>query len=245
MERNGLSTSLKYHKSTVINSPTKESSYGNYSNKDKMVKESWDCNSQSNGEDYLSGFSWPPRSYTCSFCKREFRSAQALGGHMNVHRRDRARLRQSPPTDGQAPILNLNLNPTSNTIFSTSSMSLLSSSSSSSSSSSTRLKPCTCTLPSLVSHTLSSSSSPSSACPEVKKFVNGILLNPLNPKASDSIKLKNAEPLSGFREYDTFARENGCKMLKKAEIITLDLDVGLLSDSKEDLDLELRLGTYP
>ncbi|KAF9676858.1 hypothetical protein SADUNF_Sadunf08G0047100 [Salix dunnii] len=38
---------------------------------------------------------WPPRYYTCSFCKREFRSAQALGGHMNVHRRDRARLKQS------------------------------------------------------------------------------------------------------------------------------------------------------
>lgn len=37
---------------------------------------------------------WPPRSYSCTFCRREFRSAQALGGHMNVHRRDRARLRQ-------------------------------------------------------------------------------------------------------------------------------------------------------
>uniref|UniRef100_A0ACD6A0N6 Uncharacterized protein n=1 Tax=Avena sativa TaxID=4498 RepID=A0ACD6A0N6_AVESA len=36
---------------------------------------------------------WPPRSYSCTFCRREFRSAQALGGHMNVHRRDRARLR--------------------------------------------------------------------------------------------------------------------------------------------------------
>lgn len=38
---------------------------------------------------------WPPRSYTCTFCRREFRSAQALGGHMNVHRRDRARLHQT------------------------------------------------------------------------------------------------------------------------------------------------------
>ncbi|XP_019191729.1 PREDICTED: uncharacterized protein LOC109186258 [Ipomoea nil] len=38
---------------------------------------------------------WPPRSYSCSFCKREFRSAQALGGHMNVHRRDRAKLKRS------------------------------------------------------------------------------------------------------------------------------------------------------
>ncbi|KAJ9146703.1 hypothetical protein P3X46_028936 [Hevea brasiliensis] len=39
---------------------------------------------------------WPPRSYFCNFCGREFGSAQALGGHMNVHRRDRARLKQSP-----------------------------------------------------------------------------------------------------------------------------------------------------
>ncbi|XWS43754.1 hypothetical protein CRYUN_Cryun16bG0131100 [Craigia yunnanensis] len=44
----------------------------------------------------LGGCIWPPRSYSCSFCGREFRSAQALGGHMNVHRRDRARLKQSP-----------------------------------------------------------------------------------------------------------------------------------------------------
>ncbi|XP_075498950.1 zinc finger protein 10-like [Primulina tabacum] len=44
----------------------------------------------------LGGCVWPPRSYPCSFCRREFRSAQALGGHMNVHRRERARLKQSP-----------------------------------------------------------------------------------------------------------------------------------------------------
>ncbi|KAF5750913.1 RABBIT EARS family protein [Tripterygium wilfordii] len=47
----------------------------------------------------LGGCIWPPRSYSCSFCRREFRSAQALGGHMNVHRRDRARLKQSPSHD--------------------------------------------------------------------------------------------------------------------------------------------------
>ncbi|KAJ1407346.1 Zinc finger C2H2-type [Sesbania bispinosa] len=39
---------------------------------------------------------WPPRYYTCTFCGREFRSEQALGGHMNVHRRDRARLHHQP-----------------------------------------------------------------------------------------------------------------------------------------------------
>lgn len=43
----------------------------------------------------LGGCVWPPRSYSCSFCRREFKSAQALGGHMNIHRRDRARLKQS------------------------------------------------------------------------------------------------------------------------------------------------------
>ncbi|KAF8051565.1 hypothetical protein N665_1701s0008 [Sinapis alba] len=48
------------------------------------------------------GCMWPPRSYTCSFCGREFKSAQALGGHMNVHRRDRARLKQQSSSTDQA-----------------------------------------------------------------------------------------------------------------------------------------------
>ncbi|KAK7395250.1 hypothetical protein VNO78_15801 [Psophocarpus tetragonolobus] len=56
-----------------------------------------------------SGCIWPPRSYSCSFCKREFRSAQALGGHMNVHRRDRARLKHHSP---QNEILNDDLEKT-------------------------------------------------------------------------------------------------------------------------------------
>ncbi|XP_024369924.1 uncharacterized protein [Physcomitrium patens] len=41
-----------------------------------------------------SGAQWPPRSYSCSFCGREFRTAQALGGHMNVHRRERVHANQ-------------------------------------------------------------------------------------------------------------------------------------------------------
>ncbi|KAH0458536.1 hypothetical protein IEQ34_013851 [Dendrobium chrysotoxum] len=49
----------------------------------------------------LGGCVWPPRSYTCSFCRREFRSAQALGGHMNVHRRDRARLKEASSHRGE------------------------------------------------------------------------------------------------------------------------------------------------
>jgi len=34
------------------------------------------------------------RSYECTFCKRGFTNAQALGGHMNIHRKDRARAKQ-------------------------------------------------------------------------------------------------------------------------------------------------------
>lgn len=42
-----------------------------------------------NGEEEISSSS-SSRCYTCTFCKRGFSNAQALGGHMNVHRRDRA-----------------------------------------------------------------------------------------------------------------------------------------------------------
>ncbi|KAJ4969569.1 hypothetical protein NE237_016270 [Protea cynaroides] len=35
------------------------------------------------------------RSYGCVFCKRGFTTAQALGGHMNIHRRDRAKTKQT------------------------------------------------------------------------------------------------------------------------------------------------------
>ncbi|KAJ9188012.1 hypothetical protein P3X46_003954 [Hevea brasiliensis] len=35
------------------------------------------------------------RSYECVFCKRGFTTAQALGGHMNIHRKDRAKPRPS------------------------------------------------------------------------------------------------------------------------------------------------------
>uniref|UniRef100_A0A0D9VB10 C2H2-type domain-containing protein n=1 Tax=Leersia perrieri TaxID=77586 RepID=A0A0D9VB10_9ORYZ len=42
---------------------------------------------------------WP-----CGFCKREFGSAQALGGHMNVHRRDRAILTLSSQSHQQPPL---------------------------------------------------------------------------------------------------------------------------------------------
>ncbi|XVF46575.1 hypothetical protein PTKIN_Ptkin03bG0038200 [Pterospermum kingtungense] len=47
----------------------------------------------------------PARSYECIFCKRGFSNAQALGGHMNIHRRDKAKLKQASPseTNQQSP----------------------------------------------------------------------------------------------------------------------------------------------
>ncbi|KAM0867537.1 hypothetical protein ACQ4PT_041924 [Festuca glaucescens] len=35
--------------------------------------------------------------YNCTFCRRGFPTAQALGGHMNIHRKDRGRA-ATPPT---------------------------------------------------------------------------------------------------------------------------------------------------
>ncbi|CAK9166298.1 unnamed protein product [Ilex paraguariensis] len=35
------------------------------------------------------------RTYECTFCKRGFSNAQALGGHMNIHRKDKAKIKQA------------------------------------------------------------------------------------------------------------------------------------------------------
>ncbi|KAF3436183.1 hypothetical protein FNV43_RR23275 [Rhamnella rubrinervis] len=45
-----------------------------------------DQNDETNHDTAGSG-----RSYECVFCKRGFTTAQALGGHMNIHRKDRAK----------------------------------------------------------------------------------------------------------------------------------------------------------
>ncbi|OAY61563.1 transcriptional regulator SUPERMAN [Manihot esculenta] len=49
-----------------------------------------DRSEQANDDDAGTG-----RSYECVFCKRGFNTAQALGGHMNIHRKDRAKPRPS------------------------------------------------------------------------------------------------------------------------------------------------------
>lgn len=46
------------------------------------------------------------RSYECIFCKRGFSTAQALGGHMNIHRKDKARNKPTFPlsTSSEIPL---------------------------------------------------------------------------------------------------------------------------------------------
>ncbi|KAK8946226.1 Transcriptional regulator TAC1 [Platanthera guangdongensis] len=43
------------------------------------------------------------RFYECVFCKRGFSTAQALGGHMNIHRRDRSKIRPAARLSPPAP----------------------------------------------------------------------------------------------------------------------------------------------
>ncbi|RVX22334.1 Transcriptional regulator TAC1 [Vitis vinifera] len=42
------------------------------------------------------------RSYECTYCKRGFTNAQALGGHMNIHRKDRAKTKQVTGSSGSS-----------------------------------------------------------------------------------------------------------------------------------------------
>ncbi|CAK7327212.1 unnamed protein product, partial [Dovyalis caffra] len=195
MERNSLSSDLKDH--------SIGSRACNNSNNNKKLRDSLNFSScQSYGEDYLGGLSWPPRSYTCSFCRREFKSAQALGGHMNVHRRDRARLRLSPPRDGQCPILNLNLNPNANPNPSF-------------------YPPFTRTLPSLVSPPLSALSTPPLTY-EVKKWtIDGTPLDPSSPELSDLTTKGTRKSFFTSENFDDFTQQKGFKTLKKADIVSI------------------------
>ncbi|KAL1547135.1 transcriptional regulator SUPERMAN-like [Salvia divinorum] len=85
----------------------------------------WACDSRDGANlsferDRAYGFSWPQRNYSCSFCNKEYKSAQALGGHMNVHRRDRARMRLSPnpnPNPNPNPSLSSSSSPPSTAKF--------------------------------------------------------------------------------------------------------------------------------
>lgn len=279
---------LQYHHHYCNHITTTTTTAGGAStNKMMSSSGSWDI-SKYEEDQYLNELSsWPPRSYTCSFCKREFRSAQALGGHMNVHRRDRARLRsvQSPTTtspttsnNNSTATLNLNLNnnpnhpvPYSNnppadhrihTGFS---------------SSSTSIAPLAPLQPppaasSFVSSTKQHQHQTSS--PRCRKLPAAAFLDvsPTNyclpssnlngPAAQQPLISTNNASLSGRkRGGGCYGKMKSCPrsslgrdkcdpssaaaaiLTKKQSLArTLDLEMGVLIDAKEDLDLELRLG---
>ncbi|KAK7270321.1 hypothetical protein RIF29_23380 [Crotalaria pallida] len=207
--------------------------------------------------------SWPARNYGCSFCKREFRSAQALGGHMNVHRRDRARLRSSLPsstTSSSSWVLSdecpkPNPNPSSSSSSPLSHDELLNNNNNNFTHSSSRqhISPSLCYSPYL---TLSSSSTSSGdKKPRLLTSNNNsshhhqlpLLMSPQSMEikmSSKSIRSSNAfdvaEELKGFEEEEEGGHQ---KIFKNSEHnnITLELGIGFLKQ-EEKLDLELRLG---
>ncbi|CAA0817451.1 Transcriptional regulator SUPERMAN [Striga hermonthica] len=192
--------------------------WNNYSDEHSNSLGSW-----KEGDAVAAGFSWPPRSYTCSFCKREFRSAQALGGHMNVHRRDRARLRLSPATLLDNGRSNGNGN---RVIIGTGYKSCVSSGSGQFS---------------LVNLNLdrpnpSLNSNPSFGTPP---DLRPSLFTQFTSTRGTPICPLTANVVAGMKRVD-----EDPEVLKKGEkFVRLDLEVGVVSQAeKEDLDLELRLG---
>lgn len=47
------------------------------------------------------------RSYDCTFCKRGFTNARALGGHMNIHRKERTNYKAKQSTPNSSPFVPL------------------------------------------------------------------------------------------------------------------------------------------
>ncbi|XP_008787987.2 transcriptional regulator SUPERMAN-like [Phoenix dactylifera] len=204
---------------------SRDNSNNHNNDNNNKVREPWSFGQVGQGDtvcsDLIGGFSWPPRSYICSFCKREFRSAQALGGHMNVHRRDRARLRQSlqwdPPLSNHNPnpnprgtlIPNLNISPPSNT-------------------GDAKLSPRTNRFPSLLS---------SSSC-------STSLGQLFSSRGGHFNGMEAVKAFLGVEELRDLVKEGTADAFRKeGEVVRLDLEIGTSGDSEEDdLDLELRLG---
>lgn len=223
MERNN---NLKEYYHQSINNNMSRSSMSDSKNMKISVE-----NNKGNEEDYINEFCWPPRSYTCSFCKREFRSAQALGGHMNVHRKERAKLRQSsPPREyhhhGQFTSTLLNLNPKPNPNPNPCCFS---------SSISTKLhSPFTLIAP-------LSSSSRSTSC-----GYNAVI-EPLSTGSGLAKTSEFGKSANGVGFTQKYVCEKSTTSSEKVAAdesnVRLELEIGLLGhDSKGDLDLELRLG---
>ncbi|KAL6978639.1 hypothetical protein U1Q18_020305 [Sarracenia purpurea var. burkii] len=205
------------------------------------LKDRWDSTNLSFERDI--GFTWPQRNYPCSFCKKHFKSAQALGGHMNVHRRERAQLRQSPSSWQSPDHFNFNPNPNPNTNPNPKPSFL----SLSSSSPATRLIPHVSYHSSLTPSLLALSSQSSTSADEEKMFLklhsDQSQLDPARNRCGDLRKKLGNGDFLGVRKLKSFRQEDESRVLKKeGKIGRLELGMGLLRDAEEDLDLELRLG---
>ncbi|KAK7345798.1 hypothetical protein VNO77_16409 [Canavalia gladiata] len=203
---------------------------GNYLNRNTQQRE------DSFGfEEHTWGTSWPARNYACSFCKREFRSAQALGGHMNVHRRDRARLRSSLSTwvsSDQCPKPNPSTKPNNPSVLPTSS---------------SPSPLCDDLLNCAQPPCLSLSSSPSLASTSGDKKPRLTCTPLVSPQSKEIKTSKNKRSDLNVEEEmkDYEEEEEEHKVYKNNEQnITLELGIGLLKHQEEKLDLELRLGHF-
>ncbi|KAJ6405730.1 hypothetical protein OIU84_013651 [Salix udensis] len=170
--------------------------------------------------EHSTGISWPQRNYTCSFCKREFSSAQALGGHMNVHRRDRARLKQLPSWFFECPKPTYSRSNPKPSLYSSSKFSPYPDHHTHDRSS--------------LSPFLTSFSSPS--CPEKKSMVEC----PQGVNSTRKISDMRSAVVVGAGELKKSPVQEG---EQTSENLSLDLEMRC-EDPKQVLDLELRLGCF-
>ncbi|KAL1367496.1 hypothetical protein HN51_021565 [Arachis hypogaea] len=224
----------------------------NYYMKNKNTSSSTTHNNNSFEEHYsweTSSSTRPTRSYACSFCKREFKSAQALGGHMNVHRRDRARLRSSWISNHTPkPNLNPNPNPNPTTTLVSSSSSPLSNDPINNCSHISPIYSPNCCL------NLSSSSSPSPNLASITRSEDKkprliistpqvlplVMNSPQNMVMMMSKKSKSGDFVGGVDDDENY-KDNVFKHKNEHNNITLELGIGLVKHKEQKLDLELRL----
>ncbi|KAJ9543543.1 hypothetical protein OSB04_023250 [Centaurea solstitialis] len=171
--------------------------------------------------------SWRQRNFMCNFCKKEYKSAQALGGHMNVHRRDRARLRLSSPSHHDHPA-----NPNPNPNFSSSSM---------------RCLPYKTSYHSCLFPLSSSSTTSKEGKQEMFPLVPHSERNFLGSmkKKIDYVEGNVASVGGGFHG-NYVHQESEFRAWKKREgAFGVEMEMGLIKDGSKigmELDLELRLG---
>ncbi|GMN48942.1 hypothetical protein TIFTF001_018113 [Ficus carica] len=211
----------------------------------KIIKEKWNCTdligSDHNG--HSCDLPWAVKNYACSFCKRQFKSAQALGGHMNVHRRERARLRLFPPNLSLSESCPNLQNPNPNYNFSS-----LSSSSATLSAANNKLLPHHYTPHSMLCPPLASLSLPDPLASSTEKDMKAIFDFPPGNTTVPFIGTPQGKA-AAFEDGDLkwfSPKDDYFKTLKteKSNFIRLELEMGLLKDRKEDVDLELRLGYF-